>query len=277
LETDNCRPFTLAFMPCYNEAQGIAGVIQKTLDCGVDWVIVSDDGSRDNSLEVLQKVGRETKRVFILRLIENRGVAVAKITGFALAWLLFRNGVVPSTTLLVKLDSDGQHDPRFIPAMIRDLEKRQLDFLLSFRDFSVYPWFKVVGNRAVSLFASALTLHRCRDSMSGLKVMRMPVVGEILAYFTGYRYAAAQEITIIPALTGSRCANDFRVEIPIYRSGSGISDGASVLRMSLASWWRVHRRQRQDPDQRSRALLSDPNVQLILHPPEAPYDRILPT
>jgi glycosyltransferase involved in cell wall biosynthesis len=256
----------LAFMPCYNESATVATTIQATLDAGVQWVIVADDGSRDDSLEVLTREADRTGRVFVLRLRENRGVAAAKIAGFSLAWLLYRQGLVPATALLAKLDSDGQHDPKYVPAMADELERRGLDMLLSYRDFSVYPFYKVVGNLAVSAFASVLTGQWLRDSMSGLKVLRMPVVGKVLEYFTGYRYAAAQEITMIPCMTGYLLANDYRVDIPIYRSGSGMRDGMSVLRMSVASFLRVRFGQPLDPDRRAREVLSDPNIELVRSP-----------
>ena len=265
----------IAFMPCYNEAASIESAIYKTLENGVHWVIVSNDGSRDHSLAVLQGVAKNTGRVFVLNFLKNQGVATAKITGFALAWLLFRHGLIPADALLTKLDSDGQHDPRYILKMAAELKRRDLDFLLSYRDFSVYPRFKVIGNKAVSLVASALTGRFIRDSMSGLKIMKMSVVGEILSYFSGFRYAAAQEITMIPALTRRRFANDFPVDIPIYKSGSGIRDGISVLRMSLACWWRVLRKRRLDPDERSLAFLSHPNVRLVSYPPHLPLDGVL--
>lgn len=256
----------LAFMPCYNESATVAATVRATLDAGVDWVIVADDGSRDDSLAALTREADRTGRVFVLRLRANRGVAAAKLAGFSLAWLLYRQGRVPPTALLAKLDSDGQHDPAYIPAMAAELERRGLDMLLSRRDFSAYPRYKVAGNLAVSAFASALAGQRLRDSMSGLKVLRMPVVGRVLEYFTGDRYAAAQEITMIPCMTGMRLANDFPVDIPIYRSGSGMRDGLSVLRMSVASFLRVRLGRALDPDRRAREVLADPNIELVRCP-----------
>lgn len=261
--TESC---VIAFMPCFNEAGSVAETIRQTLDSGVSWVLVTDDGSKDESLDSLKEVADRTKKVFVIRLIENRGVAEAKLGGFALAWLLFRSGAVPGGCVLAKLDSDGQHRPWHIPRMVSELEKRDLDFILSYRDFSNYPVSKRIGNFGVSCFASLLTGRWLRDSMSGLKVMRMSVVGTILEYFTGCRYAAAQEITMIPCMTGYRVANDYPVDIPLYRSGSGWRDGYSVLKMSLVSWWRVHARKSVDPDERAKRVLSDPNLELVRSP-----------
>src|SRR4029434_2177209 len=112
-----------------------------------------------------------TGRIFLLRLRRNRGIAIAKITGFAFAWLLVQQQRLPPGTLLAKLDSDGQHEPKHILGMADELENRGLDFLLSRRDFSVYPTYKTIGNFAVSVLASALAGQWLPDSMSGLKVM----------------------------------------------------------------------------------------------------------
>ena len=264
----------VAFMPCYNEAASITTAIEKLLEAGVQWVIVTNDGSRDNSLEVLESIAKKTGRVFVLNFKENRGVSAGKITGFALAWQLYRSGFLPESALLVKLDSDGQHDPAYIPEMADILQRRGLDFLLSYRDFSVYPFFKVVGNVGLSLIASAMTGFWFRDSMSGLKIMRMSVLGEILSYFTGFRYAASQEIAMIPVLRGFRTANDYPVKIPIYKSGCGVQDGWSVLRMGFICWWRVLTGKRENPDQKACALLTDPNTVLAASPAEIPAVQI---
>ncbi len=268
-------PFIIAFAPCYNESASIENTIRRMLENGVHWVIVTNDGSKDNSLEVLQKTAKETNRVFVLNFQKNQGVSAAKITGFALAWTLFRRNLIPASSLLVKLDSDGQHDPKYIPEMAGELTRRKLDFLLSYRDFSVYPRFKIIGNWLVSIAASILTGRLVRDSMSGLKIMTMPVLGEIISYFTGFRYAAAQEITMIPALRGFSFANDYLVNIPIYKSGSGMRDGMSVVRMSFIAWWRVLTKKRVNPDQFSRELLLDPNTQLTAHPSDLSLNTIL--
>lgn len=102
-----------AFFPCYNDAPTIAGLVAavaeslESLGVGFD-VTVVDDGSGDDSLDVLARAAAETPALSVVEHGRNRGYGAALRSGFAAAtkdWVFYTDG-------------DGQYDPREVEALV---------------------------------------------------------------------------------------------------------------------------------------------------------------
>lgn len=95
-----------AFFPCYNDAPTIARMVEtvaRAIDsCRVDGeIIVVNDGSADESAEVLAAVMTREPRLRVVTHEVNRGYGGALLSGFASAtldWVFYTDG-------------DGQFDP----------------------------------------------------------------------------------------------------------------------------------------------------------------------
>jgi len=111
-------------IPGYNEWEVIWETIQTVLDAGYKNILVVNDGSKDNSREVLEKFW---DKIVVLHHYKNRGQWAALETGFEYVRRFgWEDGYV------VTFDSDGQHD-------IKDIKKFQkyarddIDILLGSR------------------------------------------------------------------------------------------------------------------------------------------------
>ena len=95
-------------IPAYNEGEKILNVIGKTKKY-IENIIVVDDGSKDNTVEIAEKTG-----VKVLKHIINLGKGAALKTGceFALS---------RKAKILIAIDADGQHDPAEIPKFLKEL------------------------------------------------------------------------------------------------------------------------------------------------------------
>ena len=102
---------TLVVMPAYNEEAAIAGVIAEVYATlpGVG-VLVVNDGSSDATVAVARAAGAT-----VVDLPFNLGVGGAMRTGFKFAR---SNGF----DNVVQVDSDGQHDPIGVPALVEALQ-----------------------------------------------------------------------------------------------------------------------------------------------------------
>ena len=80
----------------------------------VDKVVVVDDGSEDMTAELAEALG-----AMVVRHKENRGYGAAIRTCFETARKL-------NADIMVILDSDGQHDPSYIPDFIKALKNYNL-------------------------------------------------------------------------------------------------------------------------------------------------------
>ncbi len=76
------------FFPCYNESWNVGTMIEQAVkvgeDYGVDYeVVVVDDGSRDNSAEIVRGWAKKNPRVRLVQHEQNKGYGAALRTGLA--------------------------------------------------------------------------------------------------------------------------------------------------------------------------------------------------
>lgn len=228
---------TLVVLPVYNEGKTLKGILAR-ISPRVDWMVCVNDGSEDESLEILRAFIRKRRNAFIVDLPANRGMAGALKQGFLFTLYLTERGVLTEEDVVVTIDADGQHKPEYIPEILAYMVRRKADVVLTRRDFSVYPAYKVWGNWFLTLTNSFLAGMRYKDVESGLRLLKVKTLRPILSYYTGMRYSCAQEIALVSARSGFKIDNDFLVKIAYYRAGTTVWDGFIVLFVSLLAFGR---------------------------------------
>lgn len=108
-------------VPVYNEGQRVIDTVKKILTATKNIVIVIDDGSSDNSFELLKKNFLKNKQVVLLQHAINLGKGAAMKTGVKMAWKMKCTGVI-------FVDADGQHNPKHIRDFENGLAKNDLVF-----------------------------------------------------------------------------------------------------------------------------------------------------
>ena len=106
-------------IPVYNEQENLPllfdAIYKVMLPLGKTWeVILVDDGSRDNSLQVLQEfAAKDTEHVRVISFRRNFGQTAAIAAG-----LDYSQGEI-----IILLDADLQNDPADIPMMLAKLDE----------------------------------------------------------------------------------------------------------------------------------------------------------
>jgi glycosyltransferase involved in cell wall biosynthesis len=110
---------TLVVVPAFNEAATVGRVVAeaRALPQTPD-VVVVDDGSSDGTGD-----GVDAR---VVRLPFNCGIGAAVQTGLRLA-------LADGYDFVARLDGDGQHDARVLPALLAVLEAGQADFVVGSR------------------------------------------------------------------------------------------------------------------------------------------------
>lgn len=231
-------PKIIAVIPVFNEAKTLADVLGR-ISSQVDILVCVNDGSTDKSLSMLEDFARKRKNTYIVDRPLNGGMAGALKSGFLFVLYLEKIMVVAGGDIVVTIDADGQHKPEYIDEIVKYFIVRKADVVLTRRDFSVYPLYKILGNRFLTWTNSLLSGVKYNDVESGLRFLKIKTLRPILNFYTGVRYSCAQEIALISAGLGFKIDNDFQVGIAYYRPGTTLGDGFIVLFMSVLTYFRL--------------------------------------
>jgi glycosyltransferase involved in cell wall biosynthesis len=156
---DGQHPEVVAAIPCFNEELFIGSVALKTQDY-VDRVVVIDDGSTDKTAMVAEKAG-----AIVISHGSNKGKGAAVRTAFEYA-------KKAGCKALVLLDGDGQHDPAYIPSLVKPVLEDKADMVVGSRYLDVkssIPGYRTWGHRVLTFFTNLGSRVRLTDSQSGLR------------------------------------------------------------------------------------------------------------
>ncbi len=101
-------------IPTYNERDNIREVIESILqlDSAYEFtVLVVDDNSPDGTSQEVAQIASHDPRVKLMCRTKRRGRGAAGADGFRAALAL-------DPDLIVEMDGDGSHQPRYIPALL---------------------------------------------------------------------------------------------------------------------------------------------------------------
>lgn len=149
----------IAAIPCYNEELFIGSVALKTKDYA-DQVLVVDDGSTDKTAMVAEKAG-----ALVIRHRSNMGKGAAVSTAF-------EHARKTTCKVLVLLDGDGQHEPAYIPTLVKPVLEGKADMVVGSRYIgmrSFIPGYRTWGHRVLNLFTNLGSRVNLTDSQSGLR------------------------------------------------------------------------------------------------------------
>ncbi|MBW2056593.1 MAG: polyprenol monophosphomannose synthase [Deltaproteobacteria bacterium] len=163
-------------IPTFNESSNIERLIREIRGRNQRMgIVVADDDSPDGTWKIVEKISKSDPRVFLLRRRENKGRGAAGVDAFRFA-------LKQQADVVIEMDGDFSHDPKYIPA-----------FLERIRDFDL-----VIGSRSVpqgrdlrrsrlrkaitylsSLYARSVLGLPIRDCNSGYRCFRREVLEAI--------------------------------------------------------------------------------------------------
>jgi glycosyltransferase involved in cell wall biosynthesis len=169
-------------VPALNEAENLVETIPQAIDVlegmNVDYeVLVIDDGSTDNTPQVMRQLCATHPQLRSIRLRRNAGKAAALSIGFDLA----------EHDVFVMMDADGQDEPREIPMLVAALDEG-FDLVTGRRATRHDRFLKRHTSQLYNATTSWVSGVPGRDFNSGLKVMRREVAEAVDLYGELHRY-----------------------------------------------------------------------------------------
>ncbi len=165
-------PFKLTIVvPVFNEEHTVRQVLEALIDQPVPGdfeIIVDDDGSTDQTREILQASWHH--RHVCVRHETNRGKGAAVRTGISLA----------SGTHLLVFDADSEYDPDDIPRLIAPILSGRADVVYGVRVRGAGALFpsliNALGNRWMTAATNALYGSAISDLHTCLKLLPVPML-----------------------------------------------------------------------------------------------------
>jgi glycosyltransferase involved in cell wall biosynthesis len=212
------RRLTLSvIIPCYNEANTIAEVVQRVEDVGLaNEVIIVDDGSTDGTRTVLATIEAENRpAVRVIYHDHNQGKGAALVTGFAAA----------SSDILLIQDADFEYDPREYPILLKPLEEGIATVVYGSRFLGgprkAMNFWHMIANKVLTLTTNILYNAILSDMETCYKVFRREVVQDMVIH--------ARRFDFEPEFTAKVLKKGIRIyEVPISYNGREWDEGKKI-------------------------------------------------
>ncbi len=215
----------LILIPAYNAAKYLEELITRITQSAPEAdLLIIDDGSSDNTQEILKSVN-------VISLINepNRGKGYTLRRGFQYA-------IDNKYTHVITIDADLQHLPEELPRFIEIADKN--DVVLGTRaiDLKIMPFARWMTNNLTSLIVSVFAGRRIRDSQSGYRMLS----SEVLKRFRlrSFRYDFESEQLLQTGLVGAR-VGEAEISTIYEGSESSIRPFKDTIRFIRLLWQKL--------------------------------------
>jgi undecaprenyl-phosphate 4-deoxy-4-formamido-L-arabinose transferase len=173
-------------IPVYNEEANLPLLMQRIMPVmqglGKSFeIIFIDDGSRDNSLEILKGFAQNTQ-VKVVELTRNYGQHAAIMAGFS----------ITQADIVITMDADLQNPPEEITNLVKVMEEGNYDVVGTIRKGRKDSFFRILPSKIINIVARKITGVNMRDWGCMLRCYRRPVVERMIQ--------CHEHATFIPAL-----------------------------------------------------------------------------
>jgi dolichol-phosphate mannosyltransferase len=227
----------LVVLPTFNEAENIDEVLDLVrLATPESDVLVVDDGSPDGTADLAERWAEaHGGGVSVLRRAGKQGLGSAYRAGFAY-------GLEHGYGVMIEMDSDLQHDPAMLPALIHAVDDGA-DLAIGSRyvpggQVPGWKWSRRAISQVGNLYAAIVLGMHVRDSTAGFRAYAAHTLEKIdLASIKADGYGFQIEMAYEVTRQGGRI-----VEVPItfadrQRGTSKMSSRIVFEALALVTWW----------------------------------------
>ncbi|MCX7734960.1 MAG: glycosyltransferase [bacterium] len=175
-------------LPIYNEEPALRQLVQdikSVMDkMGRDWLIIAcNDGSKDNSGQILKELSQKYPMDIITHNM-NRGLWETIRDLFERAAELSENG-----DIVVRMDADYTHDPKYIPEMVRKIEQEGYDLVIASRfekgggQVGLDPYRSFVSYMAQIFARIVFGMWNVKEISSAYRAYKAELVKKAISFF----------------------------------------------------------------------------------------------
>jgi glycosyltransferase involved in cell wall biosynthesis len=216
------KPKVVVVMPAYNAAKTLRITYDAIPKHDVDHVILVDDGSQDETLQIAKELRLE---VFVHA--RNFGYGGNQKTCYTEA---LRAGA----DIIVMLHPDYQYDPTLLPNVVAPIKDGAADVVLGSRLLSGnavgqgMPWWKFLGNRFLTSVQNRVLGQKLAEYHTGYRAFSRRVLEQVPFLLNSDNFVFDQEVLVQATHLGFRIK-----EVPVptryFAEASSASFKASVI------------------------------------------------
>ncbi len=221
-------------IPCFNEAKTIGeliGKVQSSDTLGLEKeIIIIDDGSNDNSSEILNKYINKSGFKIVIQ-TKNYGKGSALKKGFEIS----------TGDIVLVQDADLEYDPSEYPLLLQPILENKADVVYGSRFLGgrphrvVYFWHSVM-NSLLTTFSNMLTNINLTDMETCYKVFKGDLIRRVAKQLVSKRFGFEPEITA--RLAKIKDIRFYEVGVSYY--GRTYKDGKHIgLKDGIKAIWEI--------------------------------------
>jgi len=171
-------------IPLYNEEESLPELCEWIRKVMIDnnftyEVILVDDGSKDNSWEVVEKIAAENPHVKGIKFVRNYGKSAALHVGFK----------ATQGDVVITMDADLQDSPDEIPDLYKMIKVDGLDLVSGWKEKRYDPISKTIPTKLFNWATRKMSgINNLHDFNCGLKAYKHQVVKRIDLFGEMHRY-----------------------------------------------------------------------------------------
>lgn len=146
---------------------------------GYSWECIwVDDGSRDSTLALLEKLTRSNSRHAFISFERNAGQSAALHAGFLRA----------RGTILATIDGDGQNDPGDLPALIERIRSDESDMVNGYRAMRQDTCLRRLSSKTANAFRNWVTGKTVQDTGCSTRAFRRECAANLPMFAGMHRF-----------------------------------------------------------------------------------------
>ncbi|HRY52904.1 MAG TPA: glycosyltransferase family 2 protein [Candidatus Portnoybacteria bacterium] len=175
MEAKNPNKKVIAVLPAYNAAKTVEKTVNDISREWVDEIILVDDASRDNTVEIAKKLGLKT---FVHP--KNRGYGGNQKT-------CYKEALAAGADIAVMVHPDHQYDPKLVPELLKPILAGEADAVFGSR--MMFPKNALAGGMPYWKFLANIFLTFIENLFLGLSLTE---------YHSGFRAYGRQVLEAVP-------------------------------------------------------------------------------
>ncbi|QDT64967.1 polyprenol monophosphomannose synthase [Calycomorphotria hydatis] len=224
----------------YNERENLPVLVEEVhRHAPTAHLVVVDDGSPDGTGELADEFSRNDERIHVLHRTGERGLGVATVDAF-------KYGLEQGYDLILNLDADLSHHPRYIPDIVSCMD--QADVVIGSRyvpggSVEGWPWTRHVMSTLINSFTRFGLRIPARDCSGSFRCYRREILEQInFSNIIAKGYAFQEEILFHCRRAGARfhetpiCFED-RIKgdskISIYQCTTAVRDLVHLMCLDM--------------------------------------------